>query len=81
MLNGQQLDNAAVHSAVHVLTRKVDTGDGGSRQVTLYRLPTGGYAVQTLHRLPAGSHLLDKPVFYRSPLRATAAHKAALVVY
>lgn len=75
--DGTRLPKAATQGATLVLTKKVPV-DGGIRQVTLYRLSAGGYAVQTLHRLPAGSTYLEDPSFYQKATTARTAMKAAL---
>jgi hypothetical protein len=81
MKSGTRLPKTATTDASshHVLTRKVAVG-GGTRQATLYRFDTGGYAVQTLYRLPAGSFYLEAPVFYEKPSSARAALDFALRV-
>ena len=78
MRDGTQLPTQATLNAELVSSRKAATWDGGSVQVTLYRLPEGGHAVQTVHRLPAGCCRHEAPVYFRAVETARQAQSYAL---
>lgn len=75
--DGTPVAQSWVYDAVHVFTKKVPVDDG-SRQVTMYRLLTGGYLIQTLNRLPAGSTYLEEPRYYKKCTSARTAMKVEL---
>lgn len=74
--NGTNIDASNLETADVLLVKKVPTGFGGTRQVALYALAAGGYAVQTIYRLPAGCTKHDTPVYFADEPVARQAYRA-----